>query len=48
MKKNFMEKAGTMVNSVAKVAAVANVNSACFAWMHQEKIPESAKKLRKF
>lgn len=48
MKKNVMEQAGTMVTSVAKIAATANVNSACAFWTHQEKIPEAAKKLRKF
>lgn len=36
------------VASAAKMATAANVNSACFFVAHQPKLPENAKKLRKF
>ncbi len=46
--KNIKEYAlQTTVNSLKKVA-VLNVNSACFAFTYQHKLPENAKKYRKF
>lgn len=48
MQKNFKEKTGRVVTSVSKFMASANVNSACMMFIYQEKVPEEAKKLRKF
>lgn len=39
---------GTLVASFALMVITLNVNSACFWIMHQDEVPKSAKKLRKF
>lgn len=36
------------VAAAAKMATIANVNSACMFVAHQPKLPQNAKKLRKF
>lgn len=36
------------IAKAAKMATVANVNSACFFVIHQPKLPKGAEKLRKF
>ncbi|RDU24465.1 cyclic lactone autoinducer peptide [Anaerosacchariphilus polymeriproducens] len=48
MQKNFKEKVGHAIVSISKFMASANVNSTCVMTSHQEKIPETVKKLRKF
>lgn len=37
-----------VIAATAKMATSANVNSACMFFVHQPKLPEGAKKLRKF
>ena len=37
-----------IVANVAFVMTLCNVNLACFYWVNQPKIPENAKKLRRF
>lgn len=44
-KTNVAKKA---IAAAAKMATSANVNSACFFVIHQPKLPEGAKKLRRF
>ncbi len=46
--KKFMMKFGGLFAALALVITTATVNSACACIMHQEEIPETAKKLRKF
>lgn len=38
----------TIIANVAKTVTTMNVNSACMCFAHQPKLPETAKKLRKF
>jgi len=47
MKKRFVKVNG-LVARVALLVTKANVNSTCPFAFHQPKLPESAKKLRKF
>lgn len=44
-KANGLKKA---IAAAAKMATSANVNSTCMLFAYQPKLPESAKKLRKF
>lgn len=39
---------GALVSSFALLVTTCNVNTTCFWVMHQDEIPDSAKKLRKF
>lgn len=51
MKTKFISlarKASTVVASLALLAVTSNVNFTCTFWLHQTKLPENAKKLRKF
>ncbi len=41
-------KLGTMMASLALFITTANANSTCVIVIHQPKLPDSAKKLRKF
>lgn len=47
MKKLFL-KYGGFLAAFAMVVATINANTACVFIMHQDKMPESAKRLRKF
>lgn len=44
MKKKLLQ----VLASTAFIATLFNVNAACFFWVNQPKVPETAKKLRKF
>ena len=44
MKKKFLR----ILAGTAFVATLCNVNAACFFWVNQPKVPEKAKKLRRF
>lgn len=46
--KNFLLKFGGIFASLALVVTTVTANSTCVFIMHQEKLPENAKKLRKF
>lgn len=46
--KNFMKKHGKSVAAIARTVTTVTANSACVFYTHQEKLPETAKKLRKF
>lgn len=46
--KKFIMKFGGMFAALAMVVTSLTVNSACACIMHQEELPEEAKKLRKF
>lgn len=43
-----MYKLGNIVTSLALMVTALNVNTACVYIAHQPKLPDSAKKLRKF
>lgn len=47
-KKDWLYVIGHMVASLALVITVFNVNTTCFWIAHQNELPNSAKKLRKF
>ncbi len=44
----FVKKHGGMIAALAMVVTALSVNSACHFFYNQPKLPESAKKLRKF
>ncbi len=46
--KNFMYSLGGVVASLALMITTLNVNTTCLYMAHQPKLPDSAKKLRKF
>lgn len=46
--RNFMFKFGGVIASLALFVTAYNVNVACCFISHQPKLPEGAKKLRKF
>lgn len=46
--KKLQVKSGIVIANVAKAVTTMNVNSACMCFAHQSKLPEVAKKLRKF
>lgn len=49
LKKNdWIFSLGALIASLALIVTTLNVNTACFWVMHQDEIPDSAKKLRKF
>lgn len=45
---NLVFTLGTFVAFFAFMVTTINVNTACFWIMHQDEVPKSAKKLRKF
>lgn len=46
--KAFLEKYASVLAALALVITTVTANSTCFYTMHQDELPESAKKLRKF
>ncbi len=46
--KKLSIKLGGMIASLAILITVLNVNTNCIAFIHQPKMPKSAKRLRKF
>lgn len=46
--KKFLYSLGGMASALAVVVTTLNVNTACLYMAHQPKLPDSAKKLRKF
>ena len=46
--KKFIVKYGNVFAALALMITTINVNSTCWFIMHQDKLPEAAKKLRKF
>lgn len=46
--KKFITKYGSWLASMALVVTAFTANSACIFFMHQDKLPESAKRLRRF
>ena len=46
--KKFIYKYASVLAALALVVTTVNANSTCYFVMHQDKMPESAKKLRKF
>lgn len=48
MKRAIQKKVFQTLAAASKKMAEANANSACILWMHQPKLPEAVKKLRKF
>ena len=46
--KKFISKFGGFIACAALFITSMSVNTACFLWWHQPKLPEGAKKLRKF
>lgn len=46
--KKLQVKSGIVIANLAKAVTTMNVNSACMCFAHQSKLPEVAKKLRKF
>lgn len=48
MKNKLQKKTVKVLAAASKKMAEINANSACVCWVHQPKMPESVKKLRKF
>ncbi len=46
--KKLLIKIGTSLASVALMVTSLNVNTACMLFVHQPKLPDNARKLRKF
>ncbi|MDF2474336.1 MAG: hypothetical protein K0R21_2118 [Anaerocolumna sp.] len=46
--KDFINKFGGMIASLALLVTALNVNTTCAWIVHQPKLPEGARKLRKF
>lgn len=46
--KNILYSLGGMVATLAVVVTTLNVNATCLYMAHQPKLPDSARKLRKF
>ena len=46
--KKWFNYFGKIIAAVALLATTCNVNSACMWAIHQEEVPSSAKRLRKF
>lgn len=46
--KTFMQKYAGMFAALALVITTVAANSTCYFTMHQDEMPETAKKLRKF
>jgi cyclic lactone autoinducer peptide len=48
MMKQLLIKIGTSLASLALMVTALNVNTACMLFVHQPKLPDNAKRLRKF
>lgn len=48
VKNNLQKKTVRILAVASKKMAEMNVNAACVFWMHQSKMPDIVKKLRKF
>lgn len=46
--KKFLQKYGGLLAALAIVVTTMNANATCLCIMHQDSLPEEAKKLRKF
>jgi len=46
--KKFIKMSSKFLASFGLVAAMLSVNTACFIWWHQSKMPDGIKKLRRF
>lgn len=46
--KNFMQKYAGVLAALALVVTTMAANSTCYYYMHQDEMPKTAKKLRKF
>lgn len=46
--KQTLIKLGTSLASLALMVTALNVNATCMLFVHQPKLPDNAKKLRKF
>jgi cyclic lactone autoinducer peptide len=46
--KQLLIKIGTSLASLALMVTTLNVNTACMLFVHQPKLPDNARKLRKF
>ena len=46
--KKFLYKYASVFAALALVITTVNANSTCYCVMHQDRMPESAKKLRRF
>ena len=46
--KNIILKLGSLISCLVLMITVSNVNQACTSWIHQPKLPQDAKSLRKF
>ncbi len=46
--KNLLYTLGSLTSSFALMITTLNVNTTCMLIAHQDELPESAKKLRKF
>lgn len=46
--KQFVLKMSSCLAAVALMVTSMNVNATCALWIHQPKLPEGAKKFRKF
>lgn len=46
--KKFLQKYGGLLAALAIVVTTMNENATCLFIMHQDSLPEEAKKLRKF
>lgn len=46
--KKFIEKHSGLLAALALVVTTLTVNSTCIFTMHQDEVPEAAKRLRKF
>ena len=45
--KNVSKKREGLIASLALAVGVASVNSACYGWFHQPKVPQSMQKFKK-
>ena len=48
VKNNLQKKTVKILATASIKMAEMNANTACICWMHQSKMPEAVKKLRKF
>ncbi len=46
--RNFIKRNSTLLAALALVVTSLTVNSTCIFTMHQDEVPEAAKKLRRF
>ncbi len=48
MNNKIQKKTVKLLAAASKKMAEMNANTACIFWMHQSKMPEAVKKMRKF